>query len=105
MDPYAKPNERKVGARRPKISHLPSVVDTRTRKERQAEKSSRGGAARDQKVSAPAFETQITIGSGSHRLMFAGGDPSDNRGRATAALPTLKPPLRFNAFFAFDVGR
>jgi hypothetical protein len=38
MDPYARPNERKVGARRPKISHLPSDVDTRTRKERQAEK-------------------------------------------------------------------
>jgi hypothetical protein len=38
MDPYAKPNERKVGAQRPKISHLPSSVDTRTRRERQAEK-------------------------------------------------------------------
>lgn len=38
MDPYAKPNERKVGAKRPKISHLPSSVDMRTRKERQTEK-------------------------------------------------------------------
>jgi hypothetical protein len=38
MDPYTKPNERKVGARRPKISHLPGAVDARTRKERQAEK-------------------------------------------------------------------
>jgi hypothetical protein len=38
MDPYAKPKERKVGARRPKISHLPSSVETRTRRERQAEK-------------------------------------------------------------------
>ncbi len=38
MDPYAKPNERKVGAERPKISHLPSAVETRTRKERQLEK-------------------------------------------------------------------
>jgi hypothetical protein len=38
MDPYAKPRERKVGAQRPKISHLPSAVDARTRKERQAEK-------------------------------------------------------------------
>lgn len=38
MDPYARPNERKVGAQRPKISHLPSDLDTRTRKERQAEK-------------------------------------------------------------------
>jgi hypothetical protein len=38
MDPYAKPNERKIGAKRPKISHLPSVIETRTRSERQAEK-------------------------------------------------------------------
>jgi hypothetical protein len=38
MDPYAKPKERKVGARRPKISHLPQSVKIRTRKERQAEK-------------------------------------------------------------------
>ena len=38
MDPYAKPNERKVGARRPKIVHLPKSVETRTRRERQAEK-------------------------------------------------------------------
>jgi hypothetical protein len=38
MDPYAKPNERKIGAQRPKISHLSSDVDARTRKERLAEK-------------------------------------------------------------------
>ncbi|HEX7516609.1 MAG TPA: hypothetical protein VF345_04915 [Chthoniobacterales bacterium] len=38
MDPYAKPNERKVGAKRPKISHLPRAIETRTRHERQAEK-------------------------------------------------------------------
>ena len=38
MDPYAKPKERKVGARRPKISHLAQSVGKRTRKERQAEK-------------------------------------------------------------------
>jgi hypothetical protein len=38
MDPYAKPKERKVGARRPKITHLPTSVETRMRKERQAEK-------------------------------------------------------------------
>ena len=38
MDPYARPNERKVGAQRPKITHLPSAVETRTRQERQAEK-------------------------------------------------------------------
>ena len=38
MDPYAKPNERKVGANRPKISHLPSEIDKRTRSERRADK-------------------------------------------------------------------
>jgi hypothetical protein len=38
VDPYAKPSEKKVGARRPKISHLPQSVDGRTRKERDAEK-------------------------------------------------------------------
>jgi len=38
VDPYAKPKERKVGARRPKISHLAQSVETRTRKERKAEK-------------------------------------------------------------------
>lgn len=38
MDPYAKPNERKIGANRPKISHLPSDLETRTRQQRQAEK-------------------------------------------------------------------
>ncbi|HZR06084.1 MAG TPA: hypothetical protein VFA61_09670 [Candidatus Udaeobacter sp.] len=38
MDPYAKPKERKVGARRPKISHLAQSVDRRTPSERQAEK-------------------------------------------------------------------
>ena len=38
MNPYAKPDERKVGARRPKISHLPRATDARTRQERLAEK-------------------------------------------------------------------
>ena len=38
MDPYAKPNERKVGANRPKISHLPCEIDQRTRNQRRAEK-------------------------------------------------------------------
>jgi len=38
VDPYAKPKERKIGAQRPKITHLPSSVERRTRKERQAEK-------------------------------------------------------------------
>jgi len=38
VDPYAKPKERRVGARRPKISHSPQWVERRTRRERQAEK-------------------------------------------------------------------
>jgi hypothetical protein len=38
VDPYAKPSERKIGAQRPKISHLPRKIDNRTREERQAEK-------------------------------------------------------------------
>ncbi len=38
MEPYAKPNEKEVGAERPKISHLPSAIETRTRRERQVEK-------------------------------------------------------------------
>jgi hypothetical protein len=40
VDPYAKPNEKKIGARRPKISHLARSIDKRTRRERQAEKES-----------------------------------------------------------------
>jgi len=38
MDPYAKPKEQRVRARRPKISHLAQWVERRTRRERQAEK-------------------------------------------------------------------
>jgi hypothetical protein len=38
MDPYAKPNERNIGARRPKIRHVSQSVEPRTRRERQAEK-------------------------------------------------------------------
>jgi hypothetical protein len=38
MDPYAKPKERKVGAQRPKITHLPKSMERRTPRERQAEK-------------------------------------------------------------------
>ena len=38
MDPYAKPNERKVGPNRPKVSHLPADVDQRTRNQRRADK-------------------------------------------------------------------
>jgi hypothetical protein len=38
MDPYAKPTERNIGARRPKIRHVAQSVEPRTRRERQAEK-------------------------------------------------------------------
>ena len=38
MDPCAKPKERKIGARRPKIRHVSQFVEPRTRRERQAEK-------------------------------------------------------------------
>ncbi|PYI57766.1 MAG: hypothetical protein DMC62_00590 [Verrucomicrobia bacterium] len=52
MDPYAKPKERKVGAQRPKISHLPNSVETRTRRERQAEKQAVAAERRAIKKSA-----------------------------------------------------
>jgi hypothetical protein len=38
MDAYAKRNERRVGANRPKVSHLPADIDHRTRKDRLREK-------------------------------------------------------------------
>jgi len=52
MDPYARPNERRVGAQRPKITHLPSAVETRTRQERQAEKQAVAAERRAIKKSA-----------------------------------------------------
>ena len=52
MDPYAKPKERKVGAQRPKISHLPRSVERRTRQERQAEKQAVAAERRAIKKSA-----------------------------------------------------
>jgi hypothetical protein len=52
MDPYAQPKEKKIGANRPKISHLPSAVETRTRQERQAEKQAVAAERRAIKKSA-----------------------------------------------------
>jgi hypothetical protein len=52
MNPYAKPNERSVGTQRPKISHLPSKIDMRTRRERQAEKEAVAAERRAIKKSA-----------------------------------------------------
>ena len=55
MEPYAKPKEKKVGANRPKIAHLPSAVETRTRKERQAEKQAVAAERRAIKKSARRY--------------------------------------------------
>ena len=52
MDAYAKPSERRVGANRPKISHLPDEIDNRTRKQRQAEKQAVAAERRAIKKSA-----------------------------------------------------
>jgi hypothetical protein len=52
MDAYAKPHERKVGANRPKITHLPRKIDNRTRSERQAEKQAVAAERRAIKKSA-----------------------------------------------------
>lgn len=38
MNPYARPNEKKVGSKRPKITHADQTVDQRSRRDRQAEK-------------------------------------------------------------------
>jgi len=52
MNPYAKPNELKVGAQRPRISHLPGKIDNRTRSERRAEKQAVAAERRAIKKSA-----------------------------------------------------
>src|SRR6266498_5430669 len=52
MDPYAKPKERKVGAHRPKIRHLPQATEPRTRQQRQAEKEAVAAQRRAIKKSA-----------------------------------------------------
>ena len=52
VEPYAKPKERKVGANRPKISHLPRKIDNRTRKQRQADKQAVAAERRAIKKSA-----------------------------------------------------
>jgi hypothetical protein len=55
MDPYARPNERKTGENRPKISHLPSDVETRTRQQRQADKQAVAAERRAIKKSARRY--------------------------------------------------
>jgi low affinity Fe/Cu permease len=52
MDPYARPKEQKIGANRPKISHVDSKIDKRTRKDREAEKKAVAAERRAIKKSA-----------------------------------------------------
>jgi hypothetical protein len=52
MDPYVKPKERKVGAQRPKITHLPKSLEKRSRREREAEKQAVAAERRAIKKSA-----------------------------------------------------
>jgi hypothetical protein len=52
VNPYAKSNERKIGAQRPKISHLPSEIDERTRGQRRVEKEAVAAERRAIKKSA-----------------------------------------------------
>jgi hypothetical protein len=52
MDPYAKPKERKVGAQRPKITHLPKSLEKRTRRERESEKQAVAAERRAMKKAA-----------------------------------------------------
>ena len=52
MNPYARPKEKKIGANRPKILHLPSELETRTRQQRQAEKQAVAAERRAIKKSA-----------------------------------------------------
>ena len=61
MDPYAKPREKKVGARRPKISHLARSVDRRTRRERQAEKEAVAAERRAIKKAARRHLKQLLL--------------------------------------------
>jgi hypothetical protein len=58
MDPYAKPKERNVGARRPKIRHLAHTTAPRTRRERQAEKEAVAAQRRAIKKSARRYLKQ-----------------------------------------------
>jgi len=52
MDPYAGPDERKIGPHRPRITHLPKAIKSRTRIERQAEKRAVAAERRAIKKSA-----------------------------------------------------
>jgi hypothetical protein len=62
MDPYAKPKERKVGALRPKIRHMPQSAEPRTRRERQAEKEATAAERRAIKKAARRHLKQQLFG-------------------------------------------
>lgn len=52
VEPYAKPAERKTGANRLQIAHLPRAIDTRTRSQRAADKQTVAAQRRAIKKSA-----------------------------------------------------
>ena len=58
MDPYAEPKERKTGAQRPKILHVPQSVEPRSRRERQAEKQAVAAERRAIKKAARRYLKQ-----------------------------------------------
>ena len=60
MDPYAKPNERRVGTNRPKISHLPADIDNRTSSQRRADKQEAGSLYDMRAASSRAFHASIS---------------------------------------------
>jgi hypothetical protein len=55
VDPYAKPKERKTGAQRPKIRHVPQSVEPRTPRERKAEKEAVAAERRTIKKAARRY--------------------------------------------------
>jgi hypothetical protein len=55
MDPYAKPSERKTGAERPKILHLPKAMDIRSKSQHRAEKQAVAAERRAIKKSARQY--------------------------------------------------
>jgi hypothetical protein len=55
VDPYAKPDERKTGAQRPKILHLAQAIDIRTKAQRCLEKQAVAAERRAIKKSARQY--------------------------------------------------
>jgi hypothetical protein len=62
MDPYAKPKERNIGVRRPKIRHVPQWMEPRTRRERKAEKEDVTAERRAIKKAARRFLKEQLLG-------------------------------------------